>query len=493
MRPSAPTMRSGLSPKTTITGAGRWLSRRRLLRRSGHKIRRMLFLPSGHRATIETEEGISEQPRRQHLLAVCRETKWKSYSCRGHHRHRACSWCRACSARASQRLAVRAVARSRASPCRRRGALRRAGRRRGPSRRGRRAGRRRPTRTAGTTTSAGRASRPPRARDARGVGALARRPSRRWRPLSPRSRPSRSTELPSVERWRAAAAGGRGLARDDDGLGWEGEESRTEPRVWVAEPAARAAAASEVTTHVEPAEPAGREWAARRRRTATAMPVAAPAPAAAQRKCRSPRAAGRALRRGRASGSSCWPAPSCSAARRRRRPRSPRPSADAEGRPEASAPAASPAIARRRGARPRSRRRRPRHERHAGGAQRHAALSAARARRVRWPPSARAWPRGRSRTPQGRRPRSAADERRSASRGGGGRSGGGGAPAVTPQYRRRRRRPRRRLARWRRAGTPLVSSASAEARAPARASTACRGATCRAGCGSPRRARAPRA
>ena len=88
-----------------------------------------------------------------------------------------------------------------------------------------------------------------------------------WRetesPLASAPEPAEpSTELPSVERWRAAASSEETEWLDDDGLGWEGEESRTEPRVWVAEPAAHAVAAPEVATRVEPAEPTGREWAA---------------------------------------------------------------------------------------------------------------------------------------------------------------------------------------------------------------------------------------
>ncbi len=106
----------------------------------------------------------------------------------------------------------------------------------------------------------------------------------RWRetesPLASAPEPVEPPELPSVERWRAAASSEETEWLDDDGLGWEGEEPRSEPRVWVAEPAARASTVPEVATQVEPVESAGREWAASpvTNGNGAAAPVAAPAP-----------------------------------------------------------------------------------------------------------------------------------------------------------------------------------------------------------------------
>jgi hypothetical protein len=88
----------------------------------------------------------------------------------------------------------------------------------------------------------------------------------RWRetesPLAAAPEPVEAPpELPSVERWRAAASSSSEDAEwlDDDGLGWEGEDSRNEPRVWVAEPVTRTSTAPDVATQ---AETGGREWAA---------------------------------------------------------------------------------------------------------------------------------------------------------------------------------------------------------------------------------------
>jgi hypothetical protein len=106
----------------------------------------------------------------------------------------------------------------------------------------------------------------------------------RWRatesPLASAAEPvEASNELPSVERWRAAASTDEGDWLDDDGLGWEGEESRSTPRVWVPEqPVVTTATAPEVATRVE----TGREWAT----NGNGHVVAAPAPAAAPRKRR---------------------------------------------------------------------------------------------------------------------------------------------------------------------------------------------------------------
>ncbi len=107
----------------------------------------------------------------------------------------------------------------------------------------------------------------------------------RWRatesPLASAAEPVEApTELPSVERWRTAASTDEGdWLGDDDGLGWEGEESRSTPRVWVPEqPVVTTTAAPEVATRVE----TGREWAT----NGNGHVVAAPAPAAAPRKRR---------------------------------------------------------------------------------------------------------------------------------------------------------------------------------------------------------------
>jgi hypothetical protein len=83
-------------------------------------------------------------------------------------------------------------------------------------------------------------------------------------------------ELPSVERWRAAASSDDGdWLEDDDGLGWEGEEAASTPRVWVPEqPVITAPVVAPVET--------GREWAT----NGNGHSVAAPAPAAAPRKRR---------------------------------------------------------------------------------------------------------------------------------------------------------------------------------------------------------------
>ncbi len=109
----------------------------------------------------------------------------------------------------------------------------------------------------------------------------------RWRatesPLASAAQPVEApTELPSVERWRTAASTDDGdWLGDDDGLGWEGEESRSTPRVWVPEQqVVTTTAVPEVATHVE----TGREWAANGNGHVVAAP--APAPAAAPRKRR---------------------------------------------------------------------------------------------------------------------------------------------------------------------------------------------------------------
>jgi len=106
----------------------------------------------------------------------------------------------------------------------------------------------------------------------------------RWRatesPLASAAEPVEApTELPSVERWRTAATTDEDWLGDDDGLGWEGEESRSTPRVWVPEqPVVTTTAAPEVAPRVE----TGREWAT----NGNGHVVAAPAPAAAPRKRR---------------------------------------------------------------------------------------------------------------------------------------------------------------------------------------------------------------
>ncbi|HEX6026476.1 MAG TPA: hypothetical protein VFZ00_31055 [Solirubrobacter sp.] len=105
----------------------------------------------------------------------------------------------------------------------------------------------------------------------------------RWRetesPLAAGAKPAQEpAELPSVERWRAAASSSSDDEEwvEDDGLGWEGDDSRNEPRVWVADPVAPASAKREVA--VEPAPADGREWAAPNGNgKAAAAPVASPA------------------------------------------------------------------------------------------------------------------------------------------------------------------------------------------------------------------------
>src|SRR5829696_8417126 len=109
----------------------------------------------------------------------------------------------------------------------------------------------------------------------------------RWRatesPLAGTPEPvasSTANELPSAERWRSGAAAPADDTDwlDDDGLGWEGEDSRSTPRVWVPEPpvVTAAPAAAEAAPPIE----TGRAWAT----DGNGAAVAAPEPASAPRK-----------------------------------------------------------------------------------------------------------------------------------------------------------------------------------------------------------------
>ena len=105
MRPSAPTRRSGLSPKATITGIWRdgagsgvsallWDAERG---GSGQKVRRNALPPERAHGHNRGRGRNSEQSRRQ-LCWQYVETKWKSYSCLWASSASRWSWCRGSSA-----------------------------------------------------------------------------------------------------------------------------------------------------------------------------------------------------------------------------------------------------------------------------------------------------------------------------------------------------------------------------------------------------------
>ena len=217
MRPSAPTRRSGLSPKATITGAcgcgGGW--------RSGHgQYWRNVLPPERAHGHNRGRRRNSEQSRRQFCWQYVERRNGSRTPACGHRRYRTD---RDAATAAPRRAGARRPARRRSRRARV-GAARRASRRaaiaRGAPacRRHRRVGRR--PRLGGR--------RDPAPGRARGVGASGGRPSRRSPAAAEPAEPEAPPELPSVERWRAKAQE-PDWVEDDDGLGWEGEHEEPAP------------------------------------------------------------------------------------------------------------------------------------------------------------------------------------------------------------------------------------------------------------------------